>query len=168
VRVVVVDYDSGWPQLFQYLSHRWRALLGERVVAIDHVGSTAVPGLCAKPRIDAVIVVRQAPDIPGAAGLLETAGYVSRGDRYNDGMWALLSAADMPQQRIYVCAPGNHTHGKFVLFRDYLRTHPEAAADYAALKRRLAATYAEDGDAYTKAKSGFIMQAVAAAELERV
>ena len=167
MRVVVVDYDAAWPQLFRDLCSQWRTLLGERVLAVDHVGSTAVPGLCAKPRIDAIIVVRDPSDISIAVDRLTAVGYVSRGDRYGDGLWAFVSAAEMPPQRIYVCAPGTKAHARFVLFRDYLRAHPAAAANYAALKRQLATTYADDGDAYTKGKSRFIMQAVAAAELER-
>lgn len=161
-----MDYDPAWPGLFRKLCRQWHELLGNRIVDIDHVGSTAVPGLCAKPRIDAVIVVRGAADILPAARCLEAEGYRGRGDRYGDGMWAFMSGSNMLQQRIYLCLPDTPTHRRFVLFRDYLRTHPDVASAYGALKRELAVAYADDGDAYTRAKGDFIASVLLGASAE--
>ncbi len=158
--IVVVDYDPAWPDAFREIAAGVRVLLEPLVVAIDHVGSTSVPGLCAKPRIDLVAVVASEADIPEATRRLQESGYEYRGNRYNDGMWAFTDGPGMRRQRLYVCAPGTLKHREWLLFRDHLRGHRDAAEAYAALKRRLAVEFAGDVDGYTRAKSPFVAKIV--------
>lgn len=158
--IVVVDYDPTWPEAFREIAAAVRVLLEPLVVAIDHVGSTSVPGLCAKPRIDLVAVVTSDAEIPEATRRLQERGYEYRGNRYNDGMWAFTDGPGMRRQRLYVCAPGTLKHRKWLLFRDHLRSNGDAAEAYGALKRRLAVEFAGDVDGYTRAKSPYVAEIV--------
>ena len=158
--IVVIDYDPAWPEAFREIAAAVRALLEPLVVAIDHVGSTSVPGLCAKPRIDLVTVVASDADIPEAIRRLQERGYEYRGNRYNDGMWTFTDGPGMRRQRLYVCAPGTLKHREWLLFRNHLRSNGDAAEAYGALKRRLAVEFAGDVDGYTRAKGPFVAEIV--------
>ncbi len=156
--VVVVDYDMAWPDRFAQIASSLRVLLGGAVREIDHVGSTAVPGLAAKPIID-IDVTLPAEEIAIACERMVSAGYEARGNRYDDGMWA-FSRKVAPACRVYLCPPGNETHHKRLAFRERLRGDDSLSAAYAALKRRLSGQFPLDGDAYTAAKRGFIDAAI--------
>lgn len=126
------------------------------VVAIDHIGSTSVPSLPAKPIIDIDVTLNGLIDIPTASTALIEAGYHPRGNRYGDDVWAFLYHGRPPKQRVYLCPPENETHRRRLVFRDYLGNHGDVAAAYALLKERLAVQFRYDGDRYTAAKSDFI------------
>ena len=156
VPVIVVDYDPAWPQLFEQLRDRVVAALGDLVVAVEHVGSTAVPGLPAKPIIDLDVVIPAIADLPAAIERLATLGYVHRGDLGIPGRKAFSRPPDTPPHHLYVCARDSAELRRHLLFRDYLRSHPEDARAYGALKRQLAARFRDDREAYTEAKSAFV------------
>lgn len=160
--VAIAAHDAAWAGEFRSIATALRGRLGAVVLAVDHVGSTAVAGLAAKPVIDVDVTLATPDDIASAGDLLVQAGYEPRGNRYDDGMWA-FSLKGRPAQRVYLCAPGNDTHHRRIVFRDRLRAEPVLAAAYAALKHDLAARFPRDGDAYTAAKSRFIAEAVDAA-----
>jgi GrpB-like predicted nucleotidyltransferase (UPF0157 family) len=161
--VEIVDYNPSWPACFIEARHRLAALLGdEMVLSIDHVGSTSVPDLAAKPLIDIDVTLRSPHDIPSASVRLTAAGYEPRGSRHGDGVWAFLLRG-RPGQRVYLCAPDNETHRKRILFRDTLRADADLTAAYEGLKRQLAAQFPLDGDGYTSAKGEFIRGALKAA-----
>lgn len=166
-QVEIVSYDPGWLRHFEEAEARLRALLGDVVVAVDHIGSTAIPEMPAKPIVDIDVTLASLADIPEASRRLVEAGYEERGNRYNDDVWAFLLKASTPQLRVYLCPPANRTHEGRLAFRDYLRHHPAAAEAYAILKRQLAARFAYDGDRYTAEKSGFIQQVLEMARHER-
>lgn len=155
-RVEIVDYDPQWPVDFERLSAVLRKRLAPMVVAIDHVGSTSVPGLAAKPVIDIDVTLEEAGHMAEAAQRLEAAGFEPRPDRYRDGMRAFLLRAAKPVARVYICLPGNETHRARMIFRNCLRANPVLAGAYARLKRDLAVRFSHDGDAYTAAKREFI------------
>lgn len=161
--VEIVPYDPAWPTFFANAQAVLRAWLGSAVVAVDHIGSTSVPGMPAKPVIDIDITLTGPDAIPGAAARLVEAGYEPRGNRYGDDVWAFLSKSAMPRLRVYLCPPHNRTHEQRLLFRDYLRRHDAAAMAYATLKRRLAERFPYDGDRYTAEKSAFVQGIVAKA-----
>lgn len=98
--VEIVPYNKSWAANFAVIEHSIRSLLGPRVVAIDHVGSTAIPGMPAKPLIDVDVTVWSLSDIPSASAVLVAAEYEPRGSRYDDDVWAFLKRSSMPQQRI--------------------------------------------------------------------
>src|SRR4051812_37227905 len=85
--IVVVDYDPAWPAIFQTIQSNLDALLTDLVHEICHIGSTAVPGLCAKPKIDVDVVLQNAAAITPGTKRMQSAGYACHGNKYNDGMW---------------------------------------------------------------------------------
>ncbi|CAK7257021.1 MULTISPECIES: GrpB family protein [unclassified Shinella] len=153
--VIVVGYDAAWPDLFAEIAKSLRALLGDAVNAIDHVGSTAVPGLAAKPIIDIDVTLCGRELIEPACQRIVQAGYGARGNRYDDDMWAFLAKRE-PACRVYLCPPGNETHRKRLVFRDRLRQDGALREAYGALKQQLSRRFFLEGDAYTAAKRDFI------------
>ncbi|MDG6902428.1 MAG: GrpB family protein [Nitrososphaerota archaeon] len=154
--VVIVDYDVTWVSTFRMLKGQLERSLGGLPVEIEHVGSTSVPGAAAKPIVDIDVVVRSEDDVAKAIRLLAAAGYRHKGDRGVRGREAFDNPQGLPQHHLYVVVSGNSEHRRHLLFRDYLRSHPEDAARYSALKRSLAETFREDRDAYTNSKSAFV------------
>lgn len=157
--VEVVAYDKAWPRAFAEMSKHLMSRLGSAVIAIDHIGSTAVPGLAAKPIIDIDVTMRGPDAIAAGSAALVADGFVPRGNRYDDGVWAFAKRGALGQ-RVYLCPPFSDTHRRRLIFRDQLRRSREMADAYAALKRRLAATFSLDGDSYTAAKTQFIDEVV--------
>jgi GrpB-like predicted nucleotidyltransferase (UPF0157 family) len=135
--VVVVAYDDRWPAQYELVAARIRGALGDRVVRLDHVGSTSVPGLAAKPIIDVNLVVADSGDEPAYLPDLEAAGFTLR---IREPEWEehrVLGAED-PATNLHVYSPGSRETGRVVMFRDWLRTHPDDRAAYATLKTVLA------------------------------
>lgn len=155
--IEVVDYDPAWPDLFERLrSFVWPAV-EEVALAIEHVGSTSVPGLAAKPIIDMTVVVKAGDDVPRAIAGLATLGYVHRGDLGIQGREAFEAPAGLPDHHLYVCPAGALALRNHLAVRDYLRAHPEAARAYGALKRRLAGAFEDDIERYVAGKTAFIV-----------
>ncbi|WP_448951273.1 GrpB family protein [Labrys neptuniae] len=155
--IEVVDYDPAWPIQFEEISRQMTALLSGLVTEIHHIGSTSVPGLCAKPKIDVDIILQCPSDIPeGIMRMQATGDYNYHGDRHQDEMWVFTTGRGSHGQRLYLCAPAHPVHLRRILFRDHLRRHPEDAAAYGALKRRLASEAIDDWDYYTGNKGPFV------------
>ena len=154
--VVVVEYDEAWPALFEELATPVRAALADLRAEVEHVGSTAVPGLAAKPIVDIDVVVSSPADVAAAIERLRALGYVHQGDKGIPGREAFLWPPGTTPHHLYVVAAGSEPLLAHLSFRDHLREHPELAREYAALKRRLADAYCDDRLGYTDAKSAFI------------
>jgi len=155
VPIIIVDYDPAWPQLFNTLKSSIDTALGDVALSIEHIGSTSVPGLAAKPIIDIDVVVR-AEDMAKAIALLATIGYVHDGDGGIPGRERFEQPASLPLHHLYVCAEDNAELKRHLTFRGYLRVHPEAAAAYGSLKKRLAAEHGDDREGYSVAKTEFV------------
>lgn len=164
--VELVPYDTNWLKDFSAAEAWLRTTLDKCVLAVDHIGSTAVPGLAAKPMLDIDVTLSGLADIPDASANLIKAGFEPRGNRYDDNVWAFLLKRPAPQIRVYLCPPSNQTHEQRILFRNHLRQHDDVAAAYLALKNQLAAQFPYDGDRYTSGKSAFISEIVRAAQRE--
>lgn len=164
--IVVLDYDPSWPAAFAAIRERLGEILNGLAIDICHVDSTAMPGLCAKPKIDVDVVLASAQIIPEGTERLKTAGYAGHGNKYNDGMWTFTMGRGSFGERVYLCAPHTATHENRWRFRDYLRAHPEAAEEYGRLKRRLASEARDDWDFYTGGKGPFVAEIVARAQRE--
>ncbi|PIO98794.1 GrpB family protein [Pleomorphomonas carboxyditropha] len=162
--VEIVPYDQNWPRLFSAAESKLRQLLGSMAVGIDHIGSTSIPAMPAKPILDIDITLRGLSDVPIASAILTSAGYQPRGNRYHDDVWAFMKHDSVPKQRVYLCPPENETHMRRVIFRDYLRAHADIAEAYSSLKMQLARRFPYDGDRYTAEKSGFITEIVRLAQ----
>ncbi|HVS86005.1 MAG TPA: GrpB family protein [Gaiellaceae bacterium] len=154
--VEIVDYDPSWPAEFERLAERALAALGPLGVRAEHLGSTAVPGLAAKPVIDLALVIRSPDDLPGAVSVLGALGYEHEGDRGIPGLEAFAWPVGERRHHLYVCAEGAAELARMRAFRDRLRADPDEAAAYERLKRELAARHRHDRTAYTDAKTEFV------------
>ena len=174
-RIEVVDYDPSWPLAFAELRRVIAAALGELALRIEHVGSTAVPGLAAKSIIDMDAVIADLSLLPQAISVLHELGYVHQGELGIANRHAFKwTGSDVPRDatgrewqnhHLYVCPEDSPELARHTAFRDYLRQHPLRAEDYAALKRSLAERFPYDIDAYIDGKSAFIEAALREAGL---
>ena len=155
--IEVVDYDPTWPDIFEDLRRRVWAVVGDFALAIEHVGSTSVPGLAAKPIIDASVVVKSSDDVPRSIDRLATLGYVHLGDLGVEGREAFQAPADLPAHHLYVCPAGSLALSNHIALRDYLRAHPDVARQYGELKKQLAAEFHDDIGGYVAGKTTFIV-----------
>ena len=163
----VVAYDATWPAFFRSMKERLQALLVGSEAVIEHVGSTAVPGLAAKPIVDIDIVVPSGADIPDAVRRLESGGYVHRGDLGISGREAFDVPPDLPYHHLYVVAAGTKPHLDHVLLREYLRSHPDAAERYGQRKLQVAHLLtAQSRQAYMEAKASMVEELLAIARRE--
>ncbi len=154
--IEIVEYDLAWPSEFVRLRDRAQAALGDLAVAIEHVGSTAVPGLPAKDLIDMVVVVKSDADVDEAISRLAAIGYRARGNLGVEGREAFSWPESEKRHHLYVSPTTSAELRAQVAFRDRLRSDPDVARDYVALKRELAARYRRDRLAYTEGKTEFI------------
>lgn len=161
--VVVVPYDPAWPATFELLRERLAHAVGDRAVGIEHVGSTAVPGLAAKPIVDIDVVIRHEADFPEVQARLTSLGYVYLGELGVAARHAFRATPDSPRHHLYVCAAGTAPLRAHLALRDALRADAELAAAYGALKFDLAKRFRLDVDAYVEGKTAFIIQALLAA-----
>ena len=153
----IVPYDAGWPRRFEAESARIQAALGDQVVRLEHVGSTAVPGLGAKPVVDIQVSVRSMMPRTAYVEPLERLGYRWALDPWTDEH-EFFSRDDDGQGsfHIHVCGQGSAWEQRHLAFRDWLRNHPEDADAYERLKRDLADRHPRDPYTYTDEKSEFI------------
>jgi GrpB-like predicted nucleotidyltransferase (UPF0157 family) len=161
-KIQLVDYDPAWPELFRREAERIRAVLGDRVVLLEHVGSTSVPGLAAKPIIDVLLIVVDSSDEPAWLPDLEVAGYVLV---IREPAWYQHRCLKGPDTNVnlHVYSPGCPEIERYLTFRDRLRGHPEERAHYQRLKRELAErdwTYVAQ---YADAKSEVVEEIIARA-----
>ena len=155
-QVIIVDYDPAWPARFEALRSRIAEAVREIALAIEHVGSTSVPGLPAKPVIDMTLVVASRDDIPATIERLAVIGYCHRGDLGIAGRDAFHVPAGLPNHRLYVCSRGSPALANHLAVRDWLRSHPEDARAYGDLKRHLAVAFRDDIDGYIEGKTEFL------------
>jgi GrpB-like predicted nucleotidyltransferase (UPF0157 family) len=126
-------------------------------MALEHVGSTSVPGLPAKPVVDACIVGASRRDIPHVVKALARIGYVHRGDLGVPEREAFSHPPSLPKHHLYASLRGSPSLKNHLGLRDYLRSHPAAAEDYGKLKEALAQRFPEDIDSYIAGKTEFIL-----------
>ena len=160
--IVVVDYDPEWPRLYRREAERVMAALGDRALAIDHTGSTSVPGLAAKPIIDMLLVVPDSGDEAAYVPALEAAGYVLR---IREPDWYEHRVFKGPDTNInlHVFSPDSPELERMVGFRDWLRTHDEDRELYERTKRELAAREWKYVQHYPDAKTAVVEEIIARA-----
>ncbi|MGC9962588.1 MAG: GrpB family protein [Acidimicrobiales bacterium] len=160
----VVDYDPSWPEKFVFWRDKIKAEVGDLALRIEHVGSTSVPGLPAKPRIDIQVSV---PDIAREdeyVPQIEAAGAQLRSrDDYHRFFRSFPGGPRVLQ--VHVCNVGSDWESDHLLFRDYLRSHPDARDAYAAVKLENAVVWADDGIGYTDAKGEIILDILVEARI---
>lgn len=155
--LTVVEYDPEWLRMFECEAAVIRRILGANCVAVNHIGSTAVPGLAAKPVIDIMPVVKSLADVDLQAGEFAKHGYGYMGEFGIAGRRYLRKGGDERTHQVHVFEEGDVRNVcRHLAFRDYLRTHGDVREGYAALKRRLAAMFPYDIVAYCDGKERFV------------
>lgn len=150
--LAVCDYNPSWPESFGALGQRLRAELGSVARRIDHIGSTAVPGLAAKPIIDVQISVASLDPVSAYDPALQRCGFVWRRDNPDLTKRYFREQPGAPRTHIHVRSVGSFSEQFALLFRDYLRNHPAAAVEYSREKRQVQHLLEGDRHAYTAAK----------------
>jgi GrpB-like predicted nucleotidyltransferase (UPF0157 family) len=163
--IIVVDYDPAWPEIFQQLLSKVWPLVSDFALSVEHVGSTAVPGLAAKPIIDLSIVMPSEVEIQLAIERLATIGYLHRGNLGIEGREAFHSPAGLPLHHLYVCPTGGLGLQNQLAVRDFLRLHRETAQAYGELKKRLAREFSHDIESYIDGKTAFLLDVLQRAGL---
>ena len=168
--VIVVEYDPQWPSLFEEEKARLLAVVGDHIEDIQHIGSTAVPGLGAKPIIDIQMSLRDLALVEKCVGPLESIGYEYLGEYGVPGRHFFHKPARKPfaerTHHLQIVEKGGEEWRKVLLLRDCLRAHPEVAQQYHLLKRALASQFGTDRVGYTEAKTAFVRSALEKAEME--
>ena len=161
--VYLAEYDPAWPQLYTREAARIRAALGDRVVLLEHVGSTSVPGLAAKPRIDILLIVPNSADEPSYVPALEAAGYTLR-IREPDWYEHRLFKGPDTDVNLHVFSPGCVEIARMLGFRDWLRAHPDDRDLYERAKRELAQRQWQYVQHYADAKTAVVEEIIARAQ----
>lgn len=156
--VIISDYDPAWPDLFARERPVLEAALGACVERIEHIGSTSVPGLVAKPVIDVLVGVSEIMDADGRSEAMREAGYEGMGENGLPGRryFRKRNAAGERLFHVHVYASDSEAIHRHLVFRDYLRAHPGRAAEYGMLKRGLAAQDFPDRASYVSGKAGLV------------
>jgi GrpB-like predicted nucleotidyltransferase (UPF0157 family) len=155
--VRVVPYDPAWPSRFESECAALQGAIGEWVVGgIHHVGSTAVPGLAAKPVIDILVGVHDLPSSRACFDPLAELAYRYAPYRVQEMHWFCKPDPRRRTHHLHLVPLDSHRYRAELAFRDHLRAHPDEAGEYATLKRELAGRFESDREAYTAAKATFI------------
>jgi GrpB-like predicted nucleotidyltransferase (UPF0157 family) len=170
-RIVVFDHDPAWAAMFERERARVQDALGPIVATVEHVGSTAVPGLAAKPIIDLLVGVRSLPEARSCCVEPLQAlryRYMAEYEAWLPGEMLFRKGPPGPwTHHVHLMEPTSPRWEEFTLIRDYLRRHTEVASAYAGLKRALALVFEDDIAGYRNAKAPFIEAVMARARAER-
>jgi GrpB-like predicted nucleotidyltransferase (UPF0157 family) len=164
--VVVVPYDPHWPVQFERLRSLLWTVLSDIALSVEHVGSTSVPGLAAKPLIDIDVVIPSPGALPLVVERLAALGYEHRGDLGIEGRDAFRTPADSPHRHnLYVCPQGSLGLRNHIMVRQYLRSHADKAKEYGELKLQLAKRFPHDINSYVDGKTDLILSVLRSSEL---
>lgn len=150
--IVVVEHDPAWADRYQVERSRIAHALGDRALRIEHIGSTSVPGLAAKPIIDIDLSVADVDDESGYLADLEQAGYVLR---VREPAHRMFRTPEL-DVHLHICTTGSYWERRHLVFRDWLRTHPDDRQRYEDVKRDLAQREWDDMNDYADAKTEVI------------
>lgn len=162
VGIRLVAWTPRWAERFRAERAALDRALGDGVLAIEHIGSTAIPGIRAKPIVDIGVAVESFEVARVTVPPLEALGYRYRGEHGIPGRH-FFQKGDPREFNLHMLEIESEEWRRHVAFRDYLCAHPEAALEYDALKRELAKLHAEDVEAYAEAKTPFVRRIVALA-----
>ena len=156
--IVVVPYDSNWKQQFESIRAEIQDALGELALSIEHVGSTSVEGLSAKPIIDIDVVIEDESKLQAVVERLAGIGYEHEGNLGIVGREAFgyTGKEHLQNHHLYVCTKDSPELKRHLTFRDYLRSHEEAVREYSRIKEEGAKLFPNDIDGYISYKTGWI------------
>ena len=162
--IIVVDYNANWSNQYEQEKQQILLALGDTVTNIQHIGSTAIAGLAAKPVIDMLLGLKQIPPLLTQVSHLEAIGYSYHGELEIPGRHYFRKGMPRTHQ-IHAVLVNSEFWERHILFRDFLRSHPEAAQRYETLKRKLAQEFECDRTSYTNSKTPLIEQLLVEAVL---
>jgi GrpB-like predicted nucleotidyltransferase (UPF0157 family) len=157
-RVAVVPYDEAWKSAFEEIKNEIEAVIGDMILGIEHIGSTSVRGLSAKPCIDIDVIIKDYSVFFDVVRKLETIGYIHEGDLGIKDREA-FKYSDKPHlmaHHLYVCPQCSEELHRHITFRDFLRNNPEAVKKYSLIKEKAAELFPDSIDGYMAYKSGCI------------
>ncbi|MDQ3711997.1 MAG: GrpB family protein [Acidobacteriota bacterium] len=159
-KVEVVPHNPRWRNAFEAEAKHIAAAIGEKVVAIHHIGSTAIPNIYAKPVIDLLVEVRDITEMDGRSSAMESLGYEVMGEYGIPGRryFRKDNQKRIRTHQIHAFESGSAEIERHLAFRDYIIAHPEDARNYSELKRKLAEQHPQSLDDYMDGKDGFIKE----------
>ena len=162
------EYNPEWADLFDQEKKLLRKTFGDKIIAIEHIGSTAIPGIPAKPIIDINAAIPSLDDTDDFVTKLQELGYEYIPERrFSDRQFFPKGPSEKRTHHLNLVEITSETGWKNqLLFRDYLRTHPDIRDEYVTLKRELAHKYADNRDDYTEQKSNFVIRIIEEAKTE--
>lgn len=164
--VILKPYSRGWANEYAKEAKRLRQALENKIIRIEHIGSTAIPGSLAKPILDIAIEVKDIMTVESSVPELERAGYHDRGD---GGVPGRRTFAKGPESKrtVYLHVSEAAEFERQVLFREYMRAHPEEVVRYNALKKDLSKKFGDNRERYTSSKDSFIKKVMELAKGSR-
>lgn len=167
-KVELVPNDPKWPFVFEDEARALAGLFSSQLIAIYHIGSTAIPGIYAKPVIDILIEVKSIDMIDALDAAMQALDYAPRGEHGIPGRRYFSKEINgIHTHHVHIFAQGHPEIARHIRFCDYLRANPEEARAYSQLKRHLAQIYPEDAESYTEAKSPFMRTSIIEPEPKR-
>ena len=154
--VKLAPHDERWHQLFDEEKARIENAVGKHIIAVEHLGSTSVCGISAKPILDIGVAIENFSDGERLVAPLENLGYIFRGENGIPGRHYFVKGAPRRTHHLHIVELKSDLWKNHLLFRDYLRENPAAAKEYENLKKSLAEKHAENRGQYTTGKSAFI------------
>ena len=154
-KVIVLPYDKAWKAAFENIKAEIENALGDLIIGAEHVGSTSVEGMSAKPCIDLDVIIEDYSVFDEVVEGLATIGYIHEGDlgiKHREA-FTYLDKPHLMLHHLYVCPKDSAELRRHITFRDYLRSHPEAVKKYSAVKKVAAELFPNDIDGYIKYKS---------------
>jgi GrpB-like predicted nucleotidyltransferase (UPF0157 family) len=159
-KVIVLPYDEAWKTAFESIKSEIESALGELILGIEHVGSTSVEGMSAKPCIDLDVIIKDDSMLDAVIERLAEIGYIHEGDLGIKGREA-FKYTDKPHlmsHHLYVCTENSDELRRHIVFRDFLRNNPDVAKRYSAIKETAAKLYPNDIDKYIEYKTPCIKE----------
>jgi GrpB-like predicted nucleotidyltransferase (UPF0157 family) len=164
--IIISDYNAEWPDLFIKEKSLILSETGKSLLSLDHIGSTSIPGLAAKPVIDMLGCIEKFSLDPDCLAPLLRLGYEYKGEHgIPERLFFSKQTNGMRSHHLHVVQQGNPFWDEHILFRDYLRANPEIAQNYENLKRDLAQKFHNDRLAYVNGKDEFIKNVLRTAKL---
>lgn len=157
MNLIVTKYNENWNRMFEDEAQKIKAIFGDELIEIHHIGSTSVSGLQAKPIIDMMPVVKDITRIDSFNEQMKEIGYECMGEFGMEGRRYFRKGGDHRTHHVHAFQMDNiEDIQRHLAVRDFLRTHPEAASQYGSLKERLARQYPDDIEAYMDGKDSFV------------
>lgn len=157
--VIVVPYNPDWPRMYHEEASRLEALMGDQIIAIHHIGSTAIPGMSAKPIIDILVEVHDIDQIDDFNDSFIQSGYLPKSEAGIPGRRFVIRGDEENRScHVHIFPRGHPDVARHLVFRDYLTAHPQEAQRYASLKEELATQFPTDIESYMDGKDGLIKE----------